>query len=479
MTLFDRIITRFLGDQIQAQVKSRLAAISARVDDSPGWMSHNQAGPADRPWAARAQDLDDAFVAWQKNFMVRRIITLARSYIIGNGITITSKDPTIAAFVTQFMTHPQNRVEQRLASVLNELLRSGELFPTLHTNRKDGMSYLRFVPAATIREIKTDKNDYEIELQYGQQQKGSTELKWWIGPGHKQAFNRARGGTGGKLKPLMLHYAINKEIGCTRGESDLTPVLPWAKRYTAWLQDRVRLNRIRTRQGLLDVSIEDDSMVEQKRDQLRKTNPLEAGIYVHGAGETIEMRGLSIEASDAEDDGKALRLAIVAAANIGLHYMGEGETVNYATAKEMGEPTARYYHERQENLVYILSDLVTAAYRRYCALGFATFPDTNDLQLVPSVSEVARADNESLAKSANLIVRALVEMTREGWIDDETAATMAYKFAGEPLGTDEIEAILEQAKKEQEAQAAADAKAAAEAEPKTPPAGDTEGDDRE
>jgi hypothetical protein len=450
MTLRDRIVAALFGKQIQDQVNERLAAISARVDDSPGWISHNQAGPADRPWAGRAQDLDDAFTAWQKNFLIRRIVTLARSYIIGNGITVTSKDPTVAQFVARFLTHPQNRIDQRLGPALNELIRAGELFPTLHTNRKDGMSFLRFVPAASIREIKTADNDYEIELEYGEQQKHTTELKWWIGPGHKHAFKRARGGTGGRLEPLMLHFAINREIGCTRGESDLTPVLPWAKRYTGWLQDRVRLNRIRTRQGLLDIAIEDDSMVEQKRDQLRRTNPLEAGVYVHGKGETVAMHGLSIEASDAEDDGKALRLAVVAAANVGLHYMGEGETVNYATAKEMGEPTARYYLERQGNLVTILCDLIAAAYRRFCALGFAAWPDTGDLQLVPSVSEVARADNESLAKSANWIVRALVEMAASGWIDDETAARLAYKFAGEPLGTDEIAAVLAKAKKEQE-----------------------------
>ena len=477
MTLRDRIAAALFGSLIEAQVKDRLAAVSVRVDDSPGWTSHGQAGPSDRPWADRAQDLDDAFEAWQKNFLIRRIVTLARSYIIGNGITITSKDPTIATFVDAFLNHPQNKIAQRLGPALNELLRTGELFPTLHTNRTDGMSYLRFVPSAGIREIKTADNDYELELEYGEQQKHATELKWWIGPGHKQAFKRARGGTGGKLQPLMLHYAINREIGCTRGESDLTPVLPWAKRYTAWLQDRVRLNRVRTRQGLLDVAIADDSMIEQKRDQLRRTNPLEAGIYVHGTGETVTMQGLSIEASDAEDDGKALRLAVVAAANVGLHYMGEGETVNYATAKEMGEPTARYYLERQDNLVHILIDIITAAYRRYCALGFALFPATGDLQLVPSVSEVARADNESLARSASLVVRALVEMSKVGWIDAETAARLAYKFAGEPLGTDEIAAILARARREQEARPKPDREASPTGETKTEP--EEEGDDPE
>jgi hypothetical protein len=250
----------------------------------------------------------------------------------------------------------------------------------------------------------------------------------------------------------MLHYCINKEVGCTRGEGDIGPLLPWVKRYTAWLEDRVRLNRIRTRQAVLDIKIAEDDMVEQKRQQLRKTNPLEAGIYIHGPGEETTLHGLNLGADDASEDGKALRLACGTAANVGLHYLGEGETVNYATAKEMGEPTSRYYSERQENFVFVLEDLIAAAYRRYCVMGFAEWPNgtqgtrsEGDLQLVTAATEVAKADNESLAKSANLVVRALVEMAGQGWIDDVTAASLAFKFAGEPLGADEVAEILRKA----------------------------------
>ena len=59
----------------------------------------------------------------------------------------------------------------------------------------------------------------------------------------------------------MLHYAVNRPIGAVRGEGDLTPILPWAKRYSEWLKDRVRLNRQRTRQGLMDIEIDDEAMV--------------------------------------------------------------------------------------------------------------------------------------------------------------------------------------------------------------------------
>jgi hypothetical protein len=416
------------------------APIAARVDDSPGWSAH-PAAPQDRPWHERSGDLEDALEAWRKNFLVRRIVTLTRSYVVGSGIALSSKLPTVDRFVRAFWAHRQNRMPRRLGPMCDELTRAGEIFPVLHTNHVDGMSYLRFVPATLIREIEAAPNDYEVELRYGEQQPDSAELRWWTGPGHRAAYRPSRGG---RLRPLMLHFSVNRPIGATRGEGDLGPILPWALRYSEWLKDRVRLNRQRTRQGILDIEIADDAQVLQKREQLRTANLVEAGIYVHGPGEKVTMHGLAIDASDAAEDGKLLRLANASGANVALHYLGEGEAVNYATAREMGEPTARFFVERQAAFCAMLRDLAEAAYRRAAALGLAALPHDDDLQLMVSTAEVARADNLALAQAARSITAALVQMKGEGWIDDATAARMAFKFAGEVLAEDQIAAILRQ-----------------------------------
>lgn len=435
MTLRARIATRIFGDIIEEAVKA--AAVSVRVDDSSGWDAHT-AGPADRSWSERAVDLGDALEAWQKNFIVRRIVTLTRSYVLGTGITISSKRTRVNKWLQTWWDHPQNHMDTRLGPICDELTRAGEIFPVLFTNKVDGISYVRFVPASQIREIITDPDDYETELAYTQNT-ATGEPKTWIGIAHQTALNRPEDGT---MPPLMLHFCINRPIGATRGESDLTPILPWAKRYSEWLKDRVRLNRQRTRQGLLDIEIADDSQVRDKRQQLRTSNPIEAGIYVHGPGEKVVMHNLEIRADEAADDGHVLRLAIAAGANVGLHYLGEGERVNYATAKEMGEPTARHYTERQHQLIDVLTTLITVAYWRYNAQTRRPVRTDEDLQLVVSAAEVARADNMSLARAAILIVRALGLMRDRGWITDERAIELAFKFAGEPLSAEQIDAIL-------------------------------------
>jgi len=439
------------------EANAKLASISARVDDDPGWGNLN-AAPGDRPYSEFYADLEDALEAWRKNFLVRRIVNLTRSYVVGKGIAFGSRDTEISTFVTAFWTHPKNQMARRLGPICDQLTRDGELFPILFTNHLDGMSYVRFRTARQIREIETLSNDWEDERVYIETTPLGAAKRWYsvTNPASQRLLVNHH------LNPVMLHWAINRPLDATRGESDLTPVLPWARRYQEWLTDRVRLNRQRTRQAMMDVESSDDTQVETKRQQLRHSNPVEAGIYVHGPGEKVTYPSLKIEAGQAEDDGKALRLAVATGANIGMHYLGEGQGTNYATAREMGEPTARFYTDRQQELIWMLSDLVTLAYRRYCLVK--ALPATADLLLQASVAEGAREDKANLAVAARDIATALATIATQGWIDDETALTLLLKFAGEAYSREDVLKILATAKVERKAAEAKEAEKAGRAE---------------
>ena len=232
--------TRQAGD-----APAGLAAVTVRVDDSAGWTSHNYA-PGDRTWPELYTDLEDTLEAWRKNFMVRRIVNLTRSYAVGSGIELSSADADLAAFIKAFWIHPKNRIARRLGPICDQLTRDGEVFPVLFTNAVDGMSYLRFKTARQIRDIKTSLNDYEHETEYIENVDGANDRRW-ISPNHALAWKPPAAGEA--PPPLMLHWAVNRPLDGTRGESDLIPVLPWALRYSEWLKDRVRLNRQRTRAG--------------------------------------------------------------------------------------------------------------------------------------------------------------------------------------------------------------------------------------
>jgi predicted transcriptional regulator len=328
-----------------------------------------------------------------------------------------------------------NQMDLRLEAMCDELTRAGELFPVLFTNDYDRMTYVRFIPARQVNEIETDKEDLERELRY--HRLGTVhdiQGTWWA------SRHTAEPGD-----PMALHYAVNRAIGCVRGEGDLLPVLPWAKRYTAWLKDRVRLNRARVEGGLWDVTIEDETKVEEKRKQYGTSPPEQGSVIVHGPQEKWQALDLKIDSGDAKEDGKVIRLAVATGAGIPLHFMSEGESATKATAAFMGGPTFRHYRSRQEYFCHILCDIISQAYRLSGKRYYS------DLRLKVTVTDIEERDNKVMAESAKTIVEALSAMKAQGWVTDEIAISLAFKFAGEILSQEEIKRILEKAPEQESA----------------------------
>jgi hypothetical protein len=405
------------------------------------WLPLSGYGPQDRPWSDVLMDLVDALDAWRQNFLIRQIVRLTTAYVVGDGIKVSATHPWAKEFVEDFWTDKQNRMAARLPAWCDELTRAGELFIALFPNRVTGMQYVRAIPARQITSVETDPEDYEKETGYmelpvvtGQLAAQSLEPKHW----HSLL-------TAAPDEPVLLHFTVNKAVGATRGEGDLTPLLPWARRYVEWLKERVRANKVRNDLAAAEVIIDDDSQVEAKRQQYAVNPPTGGGIFVHGRGEELKFPAASIGAYEAKDDGLALRLAMAAGANIPLHFLGEGASATRSTAEEMGDPTLRHYRMRQVCLVDMITDLVGAAYARRCAaLGLDRQPV--DLGLKVECPDVSRTDNTALASAAKTIVEAFAVMRTNGWITDDIAVRTAFKFAGEVLSEEQIKEVLDHAK---------------------------------
>lgn len=395
-------------------------------------------GPADRAWQDLAHDMDDSLEAWRKNFLIRQIVRLTTAYVVGDGITVKAKHPYVTRFAADFWTHRQNRIDRRLSAWCDELTRSGELFIALFTNPLDGMSYVRAIPARQIVAVETHPEDYEVETGY-------LELTESGGQPDAPPFTKRwkAAATAHPLEPAMLHYSINRPVGATRGESDLTPILPWAKRYTEWLKDRVRFNAIRTDMAAAWIKVADETAVTRKRLEYQANPPTGGNIFVTGPGEELSFPAANIDAGDATPDGHALRLAVAAGADIPLHFLAEGSSATRSTAEQMGDPTRRHYRMRQLDFAYMLCDITEAAYhRRTAILGTRAGKDAG---LQPEMTDISREDNGALATAAQTIVGAFATMRQNGWIDDHTAVSMAFKFAGEVLTEEQIEEIIAKA----------------------------------
>jgi hypothetical protein len=392
-----------------------------RAVDDKWWKQIGGAtGPADRRWGEMQDSLADSLSAWRDNPLARRIVSLTTDYVVGDGITLTSTLPEVADFIRQLWTHPLNRLDLRLYAWCDELTRSGELFVVLATNPGNGLTYLRALPAARIDQIESDPDDLERELRYHELLPGDPAGRWW--PAAELAPAR---------EAAICHFAVNRPVGALRGESDLAPLLPWLRRYREWLEDRVRVNRLRN-SFLWQVRLRHAAPgdVERKRMQYRQS-PAPGSIIVSDENEEWQALSARLEGHEAESDGKALRLLVAAGAGVPLHFLSEGESATKATAAEMGGPTFRHYRHRQLQFAGMLMHLVGVAARRASAFGRLELPPDGDLHLSYTLPDLTRADNLQLAQALREAAEALGQLHDRGWIDRADAVRLAYRFAGE------------------------------------------------
>jgi hypothetical protein len=433
MNWLDRI--RLAGRKpVQPADSLRLAAVTGRVDDSPGWQGIS----------GRAHDYDpatlqalygDALTAWRKNPIAWRIIAITTDYVVGDRIQISSPLRPLQRFITRFWHHPQNQLDLRLESLCDELSRAGDLFVLLFRNPADGMSYLRLVTKDTITHITTAENDWERELEYHEALVGGGE-RVWLSPNHPQAE---------AVEAVMLHYSVNRPAGALLGESDLATMLPWLLRYSRMLEDRVRLHwAVRAFLWIVNVP---GSRLAEKREQYR--NPPEAGsIIVKDEGESWQAVSPALHGADAQHDLKAVRGMIDAGSGYPPHWRGEPADANLATATAMQAPTERHLLRRQRYFVFMLQDILYQAYQRAVQAGFAAALATQEYPRLFSVAvpDISRSDNESLARSSQAFSAAMANLQAllagGNSAFQRLAVQETFKFAGAPLSQQQVEQVV-------------------------------------
>lgn len=418
-----------------------LGSVSATVDDSPGWVPLGRTGPNDLDFSERIQLYQDALEAMRKNPLAKTIVDITTDFVLGDGIQISSPNRRMDRFIGRFWHHRMNQIDQRLQSLADELSRAGDLFVLLFRNPQDGMSYVRFVTKEQIGHIETAENDWETELAY--HQLAGVEPIVWLSPNHPNAA---------ESEAVMLHYAINRPVGAAFGQGDLDTIIPWLRRYSRMLEDRVRAHWA-TRAFLWFVQVPSHK-VDVKREQY--SSPPEPGsIVVHDEAESWDVKSPTLRASDAQHDLKAVR-HMIDAAGYPPHWRGEAGDANLATATAMQSRPERHLRRRQNYIVFMLQDILYHAFVRAHQLGKAgkgSLPEQNYRALFTvSVADVSRSDNKALAEAGQALAAAFSSLfahvpAGESPLLRRKALELLFKFFGEPLTEGELQVIGEELEK--------------------------------
>ncbi len=442
--------------------------------------------------------LNTCYEAYNANPLAMAIIEITVSFVIGKGLKVVAATKKLQKILDGFWNDPDNHMDDRAEDMCRELSMYGEIYVRFFVNHYDGAVKIRLIDPALIDQIDTDPEDIEKHLRYHMRPLGPSPTQTYdvvantLDPGvfaHSQnsdsmgvgdgtigsmvAGNKALSGqnpgdptiTGKWLEAgpdkEVIQIAINKVSNAKRGKSDLATLLPWLRRYKDWLTDRVRINKYKGA-FLWDVQITNaDKKTIQAKQSAYSYPPEPGSVIVHSETEQWKAVQPQINANEAKEDGRAIKLMVALVATIPEHFLSDGNNNTRATAAEMGLPTFLKFQRRQKLLKQALRKILDRVLREAIKAGKLA-PGTDiagayDIQF----PEFDQSSNQELGTALSYLTTGLATARQNGWISDETAMKAVFQFLNmevnmheekEQIALDQA-AHLEQAKKTAKAMA--------------------------
>ncbi len=380
------------------------------------------------------------FEAYNANPLAFAIVEITTSFVLGKGITVAANDANVQRVLMDFWHDPDNHMDTRVYALCTELSLYGEQFVRFYVNRMNGRVKIRQIDPSIIDEIETDPDDIETVLRFHRRPVGSSATS----PGDPAPMmirdTPNLEGEWFQAGTEMVQFCINKVSNAKRGKSDLATLLPWLRRYKDWLTDRVRINKYKGA-FLWDVRLQGADKKSIDRKKMEYAYPPEPGsIIIHNESEQWSAVKPEINANEAAEDGRALKLMLAVGAQLPEHFLSDGANGNRATAAEMGLPTFLKFQRRQ----YILRAMLRTILDRVLleARKARVLPSDVDASYDLLFPEIDVADSQTLANATQLLVSALTTAKVQGWVSDETAMRLLFQFAGEEMDVHEEQARI-------------------------------------
>ena len=412
-SLASRTIKALLNTPFGKQIKAELTVAETDNTFYPGGLSANY---RDRYDYDRTKVLSACLRAWRVQPIARRIVKLYTQFVIGEGLTPKCDHKATLDFLTAWWKDPLNDFDSQVSEWMDELTRSGNLFFLFSSDPLTGMSYVRAIPADQIKEIQTTENDVRQETYFI-----PVDLNTPPWPAYDSRLQQQDN--------FIVHYAVNRPVGVPWGEPDLAPLLPWIGRYSAWLEDRARLNRFRFAWLIIwKKKWTSDAEKKGKQTELNANPPTPGSFLLLDPDETVEMPAPNLNSTDAEKDGLALKKMISAGSGIPPHYLAEPESSTRTTAEAAGTPTFRGLEQSQTSFLRALTKLAAIAVRIRKQSSRRVNPNSNISITGPDITE---RDNAALALSVARIYPHLADLFDRGGIDEAELLRLTYRMAGE------------------------------------------------
>jgi len=144
----------------------------------------------------------------------------------------------------------------------------------------------------------------------------------------------------------MMHVAINSVDDGGFGESDLITSLKWLNAAKVIAEDQITISKATASlMATLEAETTDETALSGLRTSLQSQTdstspapPLAGGMNIMSSGLSLVVSRASSQAADAYQNSRMVRMPAVVGAGFAMHYLGDPENANLATASSMELP---------------------------------------------------------------------------------------------------------------------------------------------
>lgn len=463
MSIASFIVDRFLGDHLQRQVER---GVSARLEEVRAASSRNLeeqgyrrlTGDQNRDLQPLTHDRqrEIAVHLYQYNPVARRILNAIQEWILGEGISVSSEHPRTNQLLQGFWSDRINKWDVRLWEQTLELFLMGERFWPVASSAFSGTMHFGVIDPAYVKRILTDPENIEIQLGVvlgdgvGREERrirtviteedlqllSSAGLKMWEEMKRKEP------------KSELFAFAVNKLSTQTRGTSEIFSIADWLDGYEQLLFSILQREKLAAN-FIWDVTIDgaDDAKIQ---DFIAKTGmPKPMSMRVHNEKVKYEMNGPQLgSATNNTEHARLFRNHSLGGMAMPGHWYADGGDVNRATAAEMGTPTEKAMTAKQRTVKLIMNEVIRVQIARWRESGELTDTSEEALGFEVTFPEPSTRDLTKIATSMQSVASALSIASDQGWVDEETAATVVASMLQQMGVERDVDEMLERGREQ-------------------------------
>lgn len=458
MSIKDKLIDAFLKGTIDRAVQQRLKAASilgAPSIEELKWRPLTSNVSRDLLPVTQDRMIEIAYWLWETNPMAGWLIDITTAFIMAEGLPYETEDDNIKEVLDGFWNDPINRMDLFFPKHISELHIFGELCMPAFTAEQTGRMHLGYIDPAQIDAVITDPENVKMQIGiFTKRYVGDVggihievepkqykiilpeEAQYVLSPTGKKLYNQFSDGE-------CFYSSINNVTNSPRGRSSLLSTADWLDAYEQYLFDYAdRWPLLNTFVWDLMVQGGDDTEIKKQMANFSKKS---GSIFGHNEKVTAEAKAPDLKTMDAEKGARIFRNHILGRWGYPEHWYGGGGDVNRATASEMDMPAIKMLTQKQNQVKYIMQDILGYQIRQAKKSGYLRSGDVNDFSIV--TPQMQAKDVSKFGATIQQVAASLVSAEMQQWIDKDTARKIfgtAIGFIGIEIDYEEVKAALEE-----------------------------------